>query len=178
MKRSSSKCAHCGKEPPAEEKFKSCSKCVKDKVPSPTVFCSKACLEANWPTHKLWHREYKSSVAASNALKGNYGLEAQERSSREAALLVAGVPIAGSADPVEAADLGHFSNIATSAQLEQAAAVIRETTANYSQLLGRGTQLMQSGDLKGAEKVLKKAIKLWPNCPNAHNNNQHWAPST
>lgn len=169
MKSRSNICGHCDQEPPPGEQFSRCSKCVKEKVPTPKAYCSQACLQADWPEHKLWHRQYKSSVAKVKAPTSKYNCAARERSAREAASLVAGVPLAGG---ISADDIGleRFSSVASPAQLQEVRAHFAHLQVEYGKLLGQGTQLMQSGDLKGAEKVLKKAIKLSPGQPNAHNN--------
>ena len=167
-KSSSNVCGHCGKEESDGERFSRCAKCVQAKVPSPAVYCSKRCQELEWPTHKLWHRKHAATL---NAPKSEQYREAEERMAREAAQLVAGIPIPGGFVPTgDDADLERFSALLTPDQLEAAKAKFTETQLSYRQLIGRGTQLMQTQDLRGAEKVLKKAIKLQPMGPNAHHN--------
>ena len=56
-------CWGCGKEPPVGIKFQRCMRCAEQKLPS-SYFCGEACMLANWPRHKAWHKEQKDFAAA------------------------------------------------------------------------------------------------------------------
>jgi len=75
-------CWGCGKEPPEGVKFQRCERCAEQKLPS-SYFCGEACMLANWPRHKAWHKEQKEgSVRCSLAASLDRSLA--ERTAREA----------------------------------------------------------------------------------------------
>ena len=62
MAEASLACWGCKKEPPDGIKFKRCERCAELRLPS-TYFCGEACMLANWPRHKKWHKEQKDAAA-------------------------------------------------------------------------------------------------------------------
>jgi hypothetical protein len=61
--------------------YKTCAKCVEQKLPSPCRFCSPACLKANWPRHKQWHVEQLRDTEARESLHIAEALRVVEHSS-------------------------------------------------------------------------------------------------
>ena len=52
-------CLFCGK---IAEKMNKCKICV-DKLSAKSYYCSKACQENHWPTHKTWHRQQDARLS-------------------------------------------------------------------------------------------------------------------
>ena len=50
-------CWGCNKTAPASS-LKTCSRCLDEKLTVPALFCSEACLRANWKRHREWHKEW------------------------------------------------------------------------------------------------------------------------
>jgi tetratricopeptide (TPR) repeat protein len=62
-------CWGCGKEE-GEEKFQTCARCREEGCNPVSPFCSKECLKAAWPRHKVWHAEQQKALG--DAEKDSY----------------------------------------------------------------------------------------------------------
>ena len=84
MAEQSRACWGCGKEPPDGVKFQRCMRCAEAKLPS-SYFCGEACMLANWPRHKAWHKEVKRISA--DQLSSEKHTELNQRVAKQAAQL-------------------------------------------------------------------------------------------
>ena len=85
MAEQSRACWGCGKEPPPGIKFQRCMRCAEAKLPS-SYFCGEACMLANWPRHKAWHKAQKEMTATISeaVLEGVTDRSVAERAARVA----------------------------------------------------------------------------------------------